>query len=46
VQVAEFITRVIAAPEDEAVLEDVRNQVKDLTSGFSVPGITGQAFHS
>jgi glycine hydroxymethyltransferase len=41
VLVADFITRVIAAPEDEAVLEDVRKQVMELTAGFPVPGITG-----
>jgi glycine hydroxymethyltransferase len=41
VLIADFITRVIAAPEDEAVLEDVRKQVMELTSGFPVPGITG-----
>jgi glycine hydroxymethyltransferase len=41
VLVADFITRVIAAPEDEGVLEDVRKQVMELTAGFPVPGITG-----
>lgn len=41
VQVAELISRVIAAPEDKTVLDAVRTQVKELTSGFPVPGITG-----
>lgn len=39
--VADFMSRVIAAPEDETVLEQVRKEVKELTAGFPVPGITG-----
>jgi len=39
--VADFISRVIAAPEDEAVLDQVRKEVKELTAGFPVPGIAG-----
>ena len=41
VQVADLISRVIVAPEDESVLDEVRTQVKELTAGFPVPGITG-----
>lgn len=39
VRVAEFICRVIEAPEDEDVLAEVRKDVKDLATGFPVPGI-------
>jgi len=39
--VADFISRVIAAPEDETVLDQVRKEVKELTAGFPVPGIAG-----
>jgi glycine hydroxymethyltransferase len=38
VQVADMIARVIDAPEDEAVLKSVRNEVLELTSGYPVPG--------
>lgn len=37
--VAEFIARVLLAPEDDAVLKDVANNVRELTAGFPVPGI-------
>lgn len=40
IRVADFICRVIDAPEDEAVLAQVRKDVLDLTSGFPVPGIS------
>lgn len=40
IRVAGFICRVIDAPEDEAVLAQVRKDVLDLTSGFPVPGIS------
>ena len=40
IRVADFICRVIEAPEDEAVLAQVRKDVLDLTSGFPVPGIS------
>jgi len=39
VQVADMMSRVIAAPEDEDVLAQVRKDVLELTSGFPVPGI-------
>lgn len=39
IKVAEFITRVLQAPEDRAVLDDVARDVKELTAGFPVPGI-------
>lgn len=39
VKVVDLIVRVINAPEDEAVLAEVAAAVKDLTSGFPVPGI-------
>ena len=40
VQVARMIAKVIDAPEDEAVLAAVRNEVKELTAGFPVPGLS------
>lgn len=40
IRVAGFICRVIDAPEDEAVLAQVRKDVLDLTAGFPVPGIS------
>lgn len=40
IRVADFICRVIDAPEDEAVLAQVRKDVLDLTAGFPVPGIS------
>lgn len=39
IQVAEYITRVLRAPEDESVLAAVRSDVKALCEGFPVPGI-------
>lgn len=39
IQVADLISRVLRAPEDDAVLAQVAFEVKDLTSGFPVPGI-------
>lgn len=39
VHVANMIARVIAAPEDEDVLDAVRKDVLELTAGFPVPGI-------
>jgi len=41
--VAEFIARVLFAPEDDAVLKDVANDVRELTAGFPVPGIDDDA---
>lgn len=41
VHVADMMSRVIAAPEDEDVLAQVRAEVLELTSGFPVPGIKG-----
>ncbi len=38
-RVADLITQVLQAPEDEAVLRRVSNDVLELTSGFPVPGI-------
>ncbi len=40
VAVAGMMARVIEAPEDEDVLAKVRTEVKDLTSGFPVPGLS------
>jgi glycine hydroxymethyltransferase len=40
VLVAQLMTRVLQAPEDEGVLDGVRKDVKDLTSGFPVPGLS------
>ena len=40
IQVAELIARVIEAPEDEEVLAAVRADVRELTTGFPVPGTT------
>jgi glycine hydroxymethyltransferase len=40
VQVAQLMTRVLQAPEDEGVLDGVRKEVLDLTSGFPVPGLS------
>jgi glycine hydroxymethyltransferase len=37
--VAGFITRVLRAPDDDDVLRQVARDVRDLTSGFPVPGI-------
>jgi glycine hydroxymethyltransferase len=39
VLVADMITRVLRAPADEVVLDQVRSEVLELTSGFPVPGI-------
>ncbi len=39
VQVADLVTRVLRAPEDESVLKQVATEVLELTSGFPVPGI-------
>ncbi len=39
IQVVDLIARVMRAPEDDAVLAQVATAVKDLTSGFPVPGI-------
>lgn len=39
VSVAQMIAKVIEAPEDESVLAAVRKDVKELTSGFHVPGL-------
>ncbi len=38
-RIAGLITRVLRAPDDEAVLSQVAGDVRDLTSGFPVPGI-------
>lgn len=38
-QVASLIARVVKHPDDDAILDEVRKQVRDLTSGFGVPGI-------
>jgi len=40
VKVAELISRVLEAPEDADVAAAVAREVKELTSGFPVPGIT------
>jgi glycine hydroxymethyltransferase len=42
-QVVEYIARVLQAPEDEAVLAQVRSEVKELCVGFPVPGIADVA---
>lgn len=42
-QVVEFISRVLRAPEDEEVLDQVRSEVKELCIGFPVPGIADAA---
>jgi glycine hydroxymethyltransferase len=39
ITVADLISRVLRAPEDEAVLKAVSAEVRELTSGFPVPGI-------
>ncbi len=39
VQVADLVGRVLRAPEDEANLSQVAREVRELTSGFPVPGI-------
>ena len=44
VRVADLIAQVLRAPEDEAVLKQVANDVFDLTSGFPVPGIDRASF--
>ena len=38
-KVADFIDRVVKAPEDEAVIARVAAEVKELCSGFPAPGI-------
>jgi len=38
-RVAVWMDEVVAAPEDEAVIERVRNEVKDLCQAFPAPGI-------
>jgi glycine hydroxymethyltransferase len=43
VTVADMISRVLRAPEDEAVLAAVSAEVKELTAGFPVPGIDRSA---
>lgn len=40
VAVAQMVARVIEAPEDDAVLAQVREEVRELTSGFPVPGLS------
>jgi glycine hydroxymethyltransferase len=44
VRVGDLIAQVLRAPEDEAVLKQVANDVFDLTSGFPVPGIDRASF--
>jgi glycine hydroxymethyltransferase len=39
IKVADLITRVLQAPEDDDVLATVAREVKELTAGFPVPGI-------
>jgi glycine hydroxymethyltransferase len=39
VLVAEFIARVLTAPDDEGVHRSVANDVREMTSAFPVPGI-------
>jgi glycine hydroxymethyltransferase len=39
-QVADMIARVLEAPEDEAVLKQVRDEVLELAQGYPVPGTT------
>lgn len=38
-QIAAWMDQVVAAPEDEAVVERVRAEVADLCSGFPAPGL-------
>ena len=39
VQVVDFITRALRSPDDDAALARIGAEVRDLTSGFPVPGI-------
>lgn len=39
VQVVDFITRALGSPDDTQVLKQISAEVKELTSGFPVPGI-------
>lgn len=39
VRVVDFIARALHSPDDEAILHQISNEVKELTSGFPVPGI-------
>lgn len=39
VAVADLMVRVLRDPENEATLSEVRTQVRELTSGFGVPGL-------
>jgi len=39
VQVVDFIARALQSPDNEGELKQISNEVKDLTSGFPVPGI-------
>ncbi len=39
VQVVDFITRTLHSPDDEHALMQISGQVRELTSGFPVPGI-------
>ncbi|HWV34193.1 MAG TPA: serine hydroxymethyltransferase, partial [Thermomicrobiales bacterium] len=39
-RVVDFIVRVLRAPEDQTVLNDVAREVKELTAGFPVPGLS------
>ncbi len=41
--IAGLFAKVIADPEDDSVIEDVRRQVRELASGFPVPGISDRA---
>ncbi|HYJ12849.1 MAG TPA: serine hydroxymethyltransferase, partial [Thermomicrobiales bacterium] len=43
VLVADLISRVLHAPDDEGVKSQVQAEVLDLTSGFGVPGIDRSA---
>ncbi|HEV2127144.1 MAG TPA: serine hydroxymethyltransferase [Thermomicrobiales bacterium] len=43
VQVADMIARVIEAPEDEQVLDTIRNEVREMTATYPVPGTTPSA---
>jgi glycine hydroxymethyltransferase len=38
-KVVDFVVRVLRAPEDQAVLDQVAREVKELTAGFPVPGL-------
>jgi len=40
VKVVDLIVRVLRAPEDQAVLDQVAREVKELTAGFPVPGLS------